>query len=341
MARRNRSWTRVLPVVFAALILTTLSGCSLYGGPQAVVPPKGDQMQTIWNLFVPIFWMSVIVFVIVQGLLIVAIIRFRRRPGGPPARQIHGNTKLELTWTIIPALVLAGIAVPTLTTIAKFAETPSNAITVRVVGHQWWWEFQYPEYGVVTADEAHIPVGVPINWELESADVIHSFWVPQLAGKTDVVPGNHNHMSYTAKEAGTYLGQCAEFCGIQHANMRFEVVAESMTDFNAWIANQKTPAMKPAEENANAVQGRDVFLNAGCAGCHTINGVSIGGKIGPDLTHFGERNCIAGCVLPNTKADLATWLHNPQAVKEGTIMPNLHLSDEQVSDLVAYLEGLQ
>ena len=341
MARRIRSWTRVSPVVFAALILSTLSACSVYGGPQSVTPPHGNNMKDIWSLFVPIFWLSVIVFAIVQGLLIVAVVRFRRRPGGPPARQIHGNTKLELTWTIIPAVILAFIAVPTLTTIAKFAETPQNAITVRVVGHQWWWEFQYPDLGFTTADEAHIPVGVPINWELESADVIHSFWVPNLAGKTDVVPGNHNRMTFTADAAGTYLGQCAEFCGIQHANMRFQVVAESMTDFNAWADNQKKPAVKPAQENASAQQGEQVFQTAGCAGCHTINGVAIGGNIGPNLTHFGQRDCIAGCVLPNTKSNLATWLRNPQAVKEGTIMPNLHLSDTQVNDLVAYLEGLQ
>jgi cytochrome c oxidase subunit 2 len=343
MAAGRRWIKRARIAALFSLLVLVLGGCSVYGGsPQSVNNPRGDNMQTIWNLFVPIFWMSVVIFVIVQGLLIYAVIRFRRRPGAEAPHAFHGNTKLEIAWTIAPALVLAVIAVPTLTTIADFAKDPGpEALTVRVIGHQWWWEFQYPgQNGAVVADELHIPVNRPIRFELRSADVIHSFWVPQLAGKQDVVPGQNNQISFTAKETGTYRGQCAEFCGAQHANMAFIVVVEEPAAFNDWLQHQTQPAAA-APSDPLVQQGQQLFTSTGCVGCHTIRGTQAAGVVGPDLTHFGQRQVIAGDVLKNTSEELHRWIKNPQAIKPGTIMPNLGLTDEQVNAVVAYLESLK
>lgn len=341
MAGRKRTGKRAAQAALFGLLVLVLGGCTVIGGgPQSVNEPEGDNMQRIWDLFVPIFWMSVVVFVIVQGLLIYAVIRFRRRPGQETPHAFHGNTKLEIAWTILPAFVLAVIAVPTLTTIADFAKDPGpEALTVRVVGHQWWWEFQYPEYGVVTAGEAHIPTDRPIRWELNSADVIHSFWVPKLAGKQDVVPGHDRMMSFNATAPGTYRGQCAEFCGVQHANMSFTVVAESQAEFDSWIAEQGRTAAQPSAQLVQ--QGHDVFFSAGCVGCHTIRGTEAQGIVGPDLTHFADRSIIAGYVLENTDENLARWLENPQAVKPGNLMPDLGLNTDQINALVAYLQSLE
>jgi cytochrome c oxidase subunit 2 len=347
MARGSAWLKRAVTGACVALLVIILSGCSIFGGgPQSVNHPAGDNMRDIWNLFVPIFWMSVVVFVIVQGVLLYSVIKFRRKPGSPEPHPTHGNTKLEITWTIIPALILAVITVPTIAKISEFAKRPNNAITVQVVGHQWWWEFDYPGENVVVADEMHIPIGVPIEVELRSDDVIHSFWIPKLAGKQDVVPNQHNHFSFTAEEIGTFRGQCAEFCGDQHANMAFTVVVQSQQDYDAWLAHNKMPAVDIPSSDQLAKQGQQVFFTAGCVGCHTIegmevNGVKALGDVGPNLTHVGSRTAIAGEVLPLTQENLAKWVHNPQAVKPGTLMPNLGLTQEQANQVAAFLEALK
>ncbi len=352
MARGSGRVKRAIAVAFFALLVVILGGCTAFGGgPQSVNQPAGDNMQTIWNLFVPIFWASVVVFVIVQGVLIYAVVRFRRRPNQPAPHPTHGNTKLEIAWTIMPALVLAVIAVPTLTTIANFAKKPGpGSVTVHVVGHQWWWEFDYPNNGnVVVADEMHIPIGTKIEVDLSSADVIHSFWIPKLAGKQDVVPNQHNHLSFTANELGTFRGQCAEFCGTQHAHMAFDVVVQSKPDFDAWIKQMQQPAADVTNDQL-AQQGKQVFFTAGCTGCHTINGASAQvngqttqalGTFGPNLTHVGSRGIIAGDVLTQTEANIAKWVHDPQAVKPGTKMPTLGLTQDQANAVAHYLETLK
>lgn len=348
MARGSGRFKRALMVAGAGLLVFILSGCTVIGGgPQSVNQPAGDNMQRIWDLFVPIFWASVVVFVIVQGVLIYAVIRFRRRPGQPAPHPTHGNTKLEIAWTIMPAIILAVIAVPTLTTIADFAKKPGpGSITVQVVGHQWWWEFDYPGQNIVVADQMHVPIGTKIEVELASADVIHSFWIPKLAGKQDVIPNQHNHLSFTATEIGTFSGQCAEFCGIQHAHMAFDVVVQSKADYDAWVAQMQKPAADVTSSDALAKKGQQVFFSAGCVGCHTINGAEVNGvkalgTVGPNLTHVGSRGIIAGGILTQTEQNLVKWVSDPPAEKPGTKMPNLNLTPEQAKAVAHYLETLK
>ncbi|MDI3339527.1 MAG: cytochrome c oxidase subunit II [Sphaerobacter sp.] len=335
-----------LVTALAVALVLLVSGC-VGDTPQSVNDPRADNAQKIWDLFMPIFWLSVGVFVIVQGIVIVALIRFRRRPDSPVPRAIHGNTKLEIAWTLAPALILAAIAVPTISTIADLAREPGpEALTVRVVGQQWWWAFEYPDSGVVTADELHVPVGRPVHLELKSKDIIHSFWVPKLAGKQDVVPGRTNRITFTADTPGEYSGQCAEFCGAKHANMKFRVIVQTPEEFEAWLAQQQQAAVEP-EPGSIEAQGKEVFMSSGCVGCHTIKGTDAKGQLGPDLTHFGSRGLIAGGVLTNTPENLKAWVHDAPSIKPGQPgrplgMPAFTgLTDEQVNALVAYLESLK
>jgi cytochrome c oxidase subunit 2 len=276
----------------------------------------------------------------VAAVLLVAIVRFRERtPGALPA-QVRGSARLELLWTVAPVIVLTFIAFPTVRAIFGTQAVPRpDALRVRVVGHQWWWEFQYPALGFATASELHLPVGQPVTLELTSPDVIHSFWVPPLGGKRDALPGQFNRLLLTPTAAGDYPGQCAEFCGVSHANMRHTAVIQEAAAFQAWVARQQAPPAEPADGSA-AGRGRDVFRSSACMGCHAIRGLS-GGVAGPDLTHFGSRRTLAGGMLANTPQALARWLKNPPAVKPGSLMPDLRLSDADVAVLVAYLESLQ
>lgn len=349
----------VRPVVAAMLLLafaTLLGGCTT-NNPQSTLEPKGFQAQEIYNLFVNwLFWPAVVVFFAVEGLLLYSIFRFRARPGDPLPVQLHGNTRLEITWTIVPALILVVILGATFRTQAVLATPPQGeTIRVQVIGHQWWWEFVYPDLGVTTANELHIPVGVPVLLEMTSADVNHSFWVPHLAGKMDAIGGRINRMTFQADEAGVYSGQCAEFCGIQHAMMRVLTVAESRSEFDAWVRQQRsipafaaaTPAAGTAAGSAPAAteslvqRGAQVFANGACVTCHAVRGTPAQARVGPDLTHFGARRSIAANTLPNTPENLARWLRNPQAVKPGNLMPNLNLSDQDIQALVAYLGSLK
>jgi cytochrome c oxidase subunit 2 len=264
--------------------------------------------------------------------------RHRKRSERMPS-QIHGNSKLEIGWTIAPAVLLGVIAIPTLGTIFSLARTPTgpDVLRVNVTAHQFWWQAEYPGLGVNTANVIHIPVGQPVYVRLESVDVIHSFWIPRLAGKQDVVPGNTNFWTIEASEAGTYSAQCAEYCGLSHANMRFRVEAQSPADFQAWAAANATPVAGPPPPDALTI-----MQNAGCGGCHTIDGVQgFVGILGPNLTHFAGRQCFAGCYLENTPENLTKWLTDPPAVKPGVDMPNLHLSGQEVQTLVQYLGSLQ
>jgi cytochrome c oxidase subunit II len=305
--------------------------------PYNSLAPEGPVADKQAELYWLVFWIAVGVFVIVEGLLVYALYRFRRRGPDDTPRQIHGNTRLEILWTIIPALLLAGVAVPTVGTIFDLAQTPTDALEVRVTAHQWWWEVEYPSLDVVTANEIHVPTDQPVAFTLESKDVIHSFSVPRLAGKQDVIPGRTNTLTIVAPRAGTYFGQCQEFCGLSHAQMRFRVVAQEPGDFQAWVDGQRQPATSmPPAEIENTVTGT-------CMSCHTITGVgeSLGTRPAPDLTHLAGRETIAAGLLNNDPEDLARWLANPPGLKAGSKMPDYDLTDDQIDALVEYLQTLE
>jgi cytochrome c oxidase subunit 2 len=370
---------RWLIPVFLGLCLLFIAGCST--GNSSILNPQGPVASQEAGLFWFILVVATVVFVAVESALLYSVFRFRERPGAPEPRQIHGNTRLEIWWTIVPSLVLflvLGLTVNTLLKIQEPASTSSSpTMYVNVYGHQWWWEFRYfdnandalsnadavhanptddsPKPLAVTADELVVPVGTTVHLNLVSDNVIHSFWIPQLTGKTDVIPGHTNHMWFRADVAGTYQGECAEFCGDQHAHMRFEVVAKPQgsgaNSFAAWMAAEQKPAAEPAPGTL-AAQGKALFFsgifsnNTACIQCHSVYGASYNnikatGIVGPNLTHFGSRDLIAGGVLTNTPDNLAQWLTNPQSVKPGNDMPDLGLTPDQVKALVAYLESLQ
>lgn len=345
MTRKRWRLASLLPL----LIALALAGCgqtdiNLVNHTPNILDPKGPIALKESNLFWFILVVSTVVFVIVITALLYSIIRFRARPGAPEPAQLHGNTKLEIGWTIVPSVILLGVLVMTITTMFGLQQPASaNTITVNAIGHQWWWEFQYPDDHVVTADEMWIPTGTVVHVNLISNNVIHSFWVPQLSGKTDVIPGHDNAMWLQADSAGWYRGECAEFCGTQHAHMDFLVRAVSASDYQAWIQQQQAPAAQPTSTLAQA--GAQYFAASPCIGCHMINGVTKGsgaGLIGPNLTHFGSRQWIAGGVVDNTPQNLAAWIHDAQAVKPGSDMPAFpNLTQSQVDELVAYLESLK
>jgi cytochrome c oxidase subunit 2 len=350
-----------------------LAGCANADLPQDFLSPEGRiarEQDALWDLVFPI---AVGVFVFVQAGLIFVMWRFRGR-GDDTAipHQLHGNTRLELIWTIIPALILAGIAVPTIRTIFDLAEEPEDALQVRVIGKQFWWEFEYlGDEGreVVTANELHIPTDRPVFLRMEALSpqipdslvpgdldstrnpqslngVIHSFWVPKLAGKQDVVPGHIRELSLEADSPGVYSGQCAEFCGIGHALMRFIVVAHEPADFEQWLAEQAEPAFDG--QTGLAAEGRELFEAAACITCHAIegyesqSGAQANVRIGPNLTHFASRRLFAGALFENEDAEqLAAWLADPQDVKQGAQMPDLGLTEDQIAALVAYLQSLE
>jgi cytochrome c oxidase subunit II len=286
------------------------------------------------------------IFVTVVVLLIYAIVRFRRRPGDdasePP--QIYGSNQIELAWTVLPILivvVLILVAARTIADVEGFPQPP-DALKVTAVGRQWWWEFRYPDLGIVTANELHVPVSESGRRQvtfltLESADVIHSFWVPQLAGKTDLIPNRVNRMWIEPKRAGTYLGNCAEYCGTQHAKMRLRVIAHPAEEFAGWVASQR----RPAAEDQQASTGREIFFSTSCVNCHAVQGTSAKGTFGPDLTHLMSRQTLGSGAAPNTPEKLRAWVRDPQAIKEGCLMPDMQLSDQELDQIVAYLLTLK
>ena len=318
-----------------------LAGCGLLDSPATTLHPRSDFGWISHRIFLQILRWDTAIFLVVQALLLIAVFRFRERdPAASIPRQVRGSVALEIAWTLIPAVILTFIAFPTVAAIFRTqAAPPKDALRVKVVGHQWWWEFQYPDLGVVTATDLHIPAGRPVSLEIASVDVIHSFWVPPLGGKRDAIPGGTTRIVLTADAPGDYYGQCAEFCGASHANMRHRAVVDTPEAFTAWVAKQKEPAMTPPDGSA-AAAGLGIFVAGTCVGCHTVRGVS-GGGIGPDLTHFGSRKTIAGGILPNTPANLALWVRHAPAMKPGSIMPDQKLSDAEVAALVAYLGSLQ
>ncbi len=319
-------------------VLILLATACASDAPMDTFKPAGPNARTIDNLITPVFWVAGVVFVAVEGLVLFFVIRYRHRDNSPEPVQIHGNSRLEVGWTLVPAAILVAVAIPTIATIFDLAREPANAINVTVTARQWWWEYNYTDLGVVTANELHMPVDRPLEITLIGDDVIHSFWVPSLAGKTDVVPGRENHMNMKGDKVGTYLGQCTEFCGLSHANMRLKAFVQTPADFQAWVDDQRRAAATPPP--GDAADGLAVFNAKGCGGCHAIQGVSAGASA-PSLTHLASRTTFAGALFNLTPENLRTWLENPPAVKPGAKMPDLNLSGDEITKLIAYLETLK
>ncbi len=333
-----------LPSVFLGLFLVAvLAGACYPEHPQSIFDPKGIIAERQKDLHVLILSVAAVVFVFVEALLLYIVLRYRHKGGSPTIPpQTHGNTRLEIAWTIAPALILLVIMVPTLRDIFDNAEPPvgSNPMPVTATGHQWWWEFEYPELGVVTANELHMPVGRVVNFSLESTDVIHSFWVPKIGGKRDNIPGRTNELWLRGDVPGEYNGQCAELCGASHALMRFTVIVEPQAEFDAWVARMKQPT--PAATAELAKRGEAIFMGEKpCMACHTIEGTKAQGKVGPNLTLFGERDHIAAGILPNDAGSLDKWLTDPPKVKPQAKMPNLGLSPQERQAVIAYLQSLK
>lgn len=340
--KQARQALHLAVVLVGVLAFALVSASTAFAQPQtppSALNPKGINSAEIAALFNTVLIIAAVVFVIVEGLLVFSAFRFRKsKKDVSEPKQIHGNTRLEIAWTILPALIVVSLFVMALQTQQKLATKPGDAITVKVIGHQWWWEFQYPDYNITTATDLVIPAGETVNLEITSNDVIHSFWVPQLNGKTDAFPNHINTSWIKADQPGTFLGQCAELCGPSHANMRLVVIAKDRAGFDQWVKEQQAP---PVEVTGDAAQGQQVFLTGACIGCHTINGTAANGQVGPNLTHFGSRTGIGGDTLPNTPGNLKRWLANPPGIKPGSIMPNLNLSSSDVDLLTAYLEALK
>jgi cytochrome c oxidase subunit 2 len=342
--RRLRTAAFWTPLAAVAVGLA-LVACAGDRFPQSTLHPASDTGEAIDSLYRQIFWWAVLVFVVVQSALVVTLIRYRRRPGQGAPKQTHGHTLVEIAWTLAPALILVFIAVPTIKTIFRLKGTaPAGALQVEVTGHQWWWEFRYPDLGVVTANELHVPAGRPIALAITSADVIHSFWAPRLSGKRDAMPGRTTRLVFTPDSVGTYLGQCAEFCGDSHANMRLRVMVDPPAAFDAWVAAEQAPPPPVDSSDALALRGEAAFrkirdpANHSCVACHTIAGIS-GGVLGPNLSHIGSRTTIAGGTLPSDSEGLARWLHDPPGEKPGSLMPKIDLTDDEIAALIAYLHG--
>ncbi len=316
----------------------------------AVFDPASAPAESIRDLFYLVLAISAGIFVVVGGMLVYCIVRFRsrapreEREAEPP--QLYGSGPIEVAWTVGPVLIVFVLFLVVIRTVVDVTDVPEGALQVRVVGHQWWWEFEYPQSSVRTANELHVPTSADddrraVRLELESADVVHSFWAPRLAGKTDLIPGRKNHMWFEAREGGVYEGQCAEYCGTQHANMLIRVVAHSPAEFTAWLDNQAKDAAGDATLDDAQRAGKSVFLSQTCANCHTIRGTPARGTVGPDLTHLASRATLAAGVVENNREQLSRWLHDPQLLKPGCNMPDLQLTSSEIADLVSYLESLK
>lgn len=340
--RRIDRWVPAMCVMLAMLVV---AGCSSGEYPQSTLAPKADFAELLDQVYRRSLQLATIVFFLVEGALVWALFRFRGKSGDAEPAQTHGNAILEVVWTVIPAVILVFIAIPTIQTIFKTADVPTDdPLVIEVTGHQWWWEFRYPEYNLVTAGDMHVPTGRTVDLRMTSADVVHSFWTPQLAGKRDIFPKRDNRLWFKTETPGVYPGQCAEFCGTQHARMAFQVVAQAPDSFAAWrtgLAAVGLPADSTAPTpNPLVAQGQQLFLTKGCVGCHVVTAVGAPTMVGPNLAGVGNRTTIASGWLPNTDENLARWLHNPQEVKVGVLMPNLGLSDAETTALVAYLRSL-
>lgn len=340
----------VLPLALSALFLTACA--TEY--PQTTFRPVTDFGARIDDVYRLSFWWTMLILAIVVVVLGYVLVRYRSRPGVEP-RKIYGNNLAEILWTAGPAVIVVFILVPTVQTIFySYREAPEGAMVVEAIGHQWWWEFRYPELGITTANQLHLPVGRPIEIQLSSKDVIHNFWVPRIGGKRynyptvalpegAPTPKNHKRLVFTIEEPGEYLGQCAEFCGTSHALMRMQVVAQPEAEFHAWAEAMKAPANAIPEPGTVEERGYNAFMQGGCIACHSINGTTATfSTIGPNLTGIGSRWSIGAGTAPNTAEHMAKWIQNSESMKPGSKMtPFPHITGEDLEALVAYLQSLK
>lgn len=313
--------------------------------PTNIFTPAATPAHSIFDLSLLTLCITGSIFCVVGGLLLVALVRFREKPEHDDHEpvQLYGSNQIELSWTVIPILIVVVLFLATARVIiaTERSHAPKNALDVTVVGHQFWWEFRYPHAGVITANELHVPVSGPQNPQptylsMISADTDHSFWVPRLAGKLDVIPNKINVMWFDPQEPGLFLGQCAQYCGTQHAKMLIRVYAQQPADFERWLDAQRLPArLNPAMAG-----GRAVFETNACMNCHRIRGTSADGRFGPDLTHFASRDTLASGAVTNTPEHVASWIRDPAHYKDGALMPAMHLGEHDISLVTAYLESL-
>ena len=352
MTRRPSSFFALL----AALVLGVgLAGCAWVIGDteMSTVHPTTEAGRSIQKIYSLTTWIVLGILVVVEAFLLYAVFRYRRREGqdGVP-EQIHGNTPLEIGWTLLPLVFFIIVMVPPLQTTCALQTPPAGEepLKVTVTGKRWWFEFEYPEHGIVTANELHLPAGRMAELALTSNNVIHSFWVPRLMGKRDLVPGRTQHLWFLPEEPGWYEGQCAELCGASHALMQFRVKVDTPEEFEAWLEAQKQPAPVTMAD-----PGLQAFLQAGCVACHAIDGTPFNQiRTGPNLTHVASRTTLAGAILENTPENMRRWIHDAGLIKpgHGSTMPQgppagdlmlafTHLSDQQLDTLVGFLQGLE
>jgi cytochrome c oxidase subunit 2 len=314
--------------------------------PTNIFAPAATPAHSIFNLSLFVLAVTATIFAVVFMLLLYSVVKFRKRADddGHEPPQVYGSNQVEVAWTVIPILIVLALFMAATRVLADIqkAVRPANAVDIIAIGHQFWWEYRYPGLGIVTANELHVPASDPAHptptfIKLLSADTDHSFWVPRLAGKTDLIPNHPNSMWIDPHETGLYLGQCAQYCGTQHAKMLLRVYVQSRDDFDRWIHEQRQPAIV----NDSVSRGQQVFETTACVNCHTVTGTIANGRFGPDLTHLMSRDTIAAGAAPNTAENLRLWIRNPDAIKPGSRMPAMQLNDQDLDALTAYLETLR
>ena len=348
--RGSSNWR--MPLAVQVIVLLCVPAAALADpadrslSPTNIFAPASSPTHSIFGLSLFVVAVTAAIFVIVFSLLVYCVLRFGKRADddGREPPQVYGSNQVELAWTVIPVLIIVVLFMATARVIASIqkAAQPGNAVQVIAIGHQFWWEYRYPGLKVVTANELHVPVSDPAHptptfITLLSADTDHSFWVPRLAGKTDLIPNHPNSMWFDPQQTGLYLGQCAQYCGTQHAKMLLRVYVQSRQEFDRWIEEQR----RPAQASATVSEGRRIFEATACINCHAVNGTVADGRFGPDLTHLMSRESIAAGAAPNTLENLRLWIQNPEAIKPGSKMPAMGLSDHELDAVTAYLATLR
>jgi len=327
---------RPLVIAGAVLAATVLVSCSRHS--PSIVDPKGTEAHKIAGVWWLMCGLAAGVYVVVAGFILVASFRGRGTVQGRPSR-LGDSHFIWIGGIIVPAVILLVLAATTVNASNNLRTAEKNPLRIEVVGKRWWWAVSYPDQHFTTANEVHIPAGRPIEIGLDSDNVIHSFWVPQLGGKLDLIPGQHNVWRMKASKAGTYRGECAEYCGLQHARMNFVVIAQTPASFDTWALQHERPPSEPAGQlEAN---GQQVFMRSPCAGCHTIRGTPAGGTIGPDLTDVGGRRTLGANTIPNTPGYMAGWIVDSQSIKPGNLMPPMALDPKDLQAVLAYLRSLK
>lgn len=347
----SRSRTRGALLLIGLAAVALLVACSptpSEGDQLGMWPPVGTGAQAVDRHWWTMFAIGAAVWAVVTAMLIATMVRRRREPKGDGRR---GPLFVAVAGAIIPGVIVAGVMAQAVVVLQETNPLDDDGETViEVTGHQFWWEVEYPEEGVVTANEVHIPTGQRVRLELTAEDVIHSLWVPQLGGKTDMVPGHANSMWLETDEPGMYWGQCAEYCGLQHAQMRFLVIAHEPEEYQSWLAHHSQPAesdipaaagAEPTEQEEMIAWGREVFMSSSCVYCHAVAGTEARGEFGPDLTHMASRETLGAGILPNNRGNLAAWIVDPQSIKPGNEMPGTNIDGPELQALLAYLESLE